>query len=218
MDAAGTASKRCSACREVKSLDQFQRETRRTDGRRSYCKACATIQAKKRYAETRDAVAEYNRRRYAANPERAKAEAVAYAAGLKAAVLAHYGETCSCCGTTSDLTIDHINGDGRQWRQQTFGNNDAGGAPVYRWIIANGFPDDLQVLCRSCNRSKGDGAACHLDHMKMTLLRLCGHSWDDRRPGRGDRCAGCHRDAERARHRAPKATTDANPTDEEASC
>ena len=38
--------------------------------------------------------------------------------------------------------------------------------------------------------------------------RPCGHSWDDDRPGRAD-CAVCHRESERARHRArPKPAHD----------
>lgn len=151
-------------CRTVKPLTEFHRDNARRDGCQGTCKACITLREKARYAANREAVAEYNRRTYAEKRDERREGVRQYGVDLKAKVLAHYGTACSCCGTTEDLTVDHINGDGREYRKIVFGDNKTGGAPVYRWIIANGFPDDLQTLCRPCNRSKGTGEHCRLDH------------------------------------------------------
>jgi hypothetical protein len=75
-------------------------------------------------------------------------------------VLEHYGTACACCGATADLTIDHINGDGKQHRQIIGG----GSHVIYAWLIKNDFPHGFQTLCRLCNTSKRDGERCLLDH------------------------------------------------------
>ncbi|HEV8276270.1 MAG TPA: hypothetical protein VGQ26_11325 [Streptosporangiaceae bacterium] len=87
-----------------------------------------------------------------------------YRLTLKAVVLAHYGRQCACCGTTDDLTIDHIAGDGGQHRRELFGRTDHGGQHYWLWLIKQGFPPGHQVLCRPCNASKGRTAHCRLDH------------------------------------------------------
>jgi 5-methylcytosine-specific restriction endonuclease McrA len=50
--------------------------------------------------------------------------------------------SCSCCGTTEDLTADHRR-------------------PVSRGGTA---ADGLTTLCRRCNASKGRRRRCRLDH------------------------------------------------------
>jgi hypothetical protein len=96
-------------------------------------------------------------------------------AELKAAVLAHYGTVCACCGTTESLTIDHIDGDGRQHRiAMTSPRNrigDLGAATMYTWLIKNGFPAGFQTLCKPCNSSKGTGERCRIDHIGGTKRR-----------------------------------------------
>ena len=75
-------------------------------------------------------------------------------------VFDHYGWACACCGTTDELTIDHVNGDGAEHRRSL----GSGGNAIYRWLAVNRFPHGFQVLCGPCNRSKGRGPACRLDH------------------------------------------------------
>jgi hypothetical protein len=55
---------------------------------------------------------------------------------VRRAVMARDGERCRRCGSTTDLTIDH---------------------KIIAWIDggSSADPDNLQVLCRSCNSSKG---------------------------------------------------------------
>jgi hypothetical protein len=82
---------------------------------------------------------------------------------VRETVFSHYGRVCACCGTTKKLTIDHVNGNGTAHRIALFGRNSES-LRMYKWIIQQGFPEDFQVLCDPCNKSKGKGPACRLDH------------------------------------------------------
>jgi hypothetical protein len=82
----------------------------------------------------------------------------------RADVFAHYGQACACCGTTDGLSIDHINGDGSQHREQI---GKSTGAAFYRWLIRSGFPGGFQTLCLPCNQSKQNSEACRLNHPPM---------------------------------------------------
>ena len=84
----------------------------------------------------------------------------------KQIVLDHYGQKCNCkCGCSvtriNHLTIDHINNNGHLHRAQV-------GFSIYRWIIKNNFPDDLQVLCWNCNCAKQQYGGCSDDDMTAT--------------------------------------------------
>lgn len=60
---------------------------------------------------------------------------VAIPADVRAAVFARDGYACMQCATTDDLTLDH----------------------VHPWSLGGpDTPDNLRVLCRSCNSRKGD--------------------------------------------------------------
>jgi hypothetical protein len=76
------------------------------------------------------------------------------------AILNHYGRACACCGTTKNLTVDHIHGGGNKHRAQ-LGEGSYG---LYRWLVVNGFPAGFQILCGPCNQSKDDGPSCRIDH------------------------------------------------------
>lgn len=69
---------------------------------------------------------------------------------LKLKVLEHYGNKCVCCGEKNNkfLTIDHIYNNGGEHRKQI------GNRHIYKWIIDNSFPNDLQILCFNCNCGK----------------------------------------------------------------
>jgi hypothetical protein len=110
---------------------------------------------------------------------------------MQAAVLAWYSPAwppaCACCGTTEDLGIEHVNGDGKAQRETLFGTDSVTGR-FYRWLIEHGFPDTLalQVHCRPCNSSKGAGPACRLDHSlsreerRRAALRRTQATWRER--------------------------------------
>jgi len=83
------------------------------------------------------------------------------------AALDHYGHACACCGATENLSIDHVNGDGREHREALFGSQGGASTSMYRWLARNGFPDGFQTLCRPCNTSKGSGERCRMPHPEV---------------------------------------------------
>jgi len=103
------------------------------------------------------------RRRYANNH---KARSTAYNRKQRAddfsAILAHYGNSCACCGEdeVAFLTTDHINNDGAAHRRSI------NRRPLYRWIVKNGFPEGFQILCWNCNCAKGRVGVCPHEAMR----------------------------------------------------
>ena len=82
-----------------------------------------------------------------------------YRQDLRKQILEHYGEVCSCCGEKEKrfLTFDHKNNDGGQFRKKNGKDN----MVTMRWIINNGYPDSIQVLCFNCNCGRqANGGIC----------------------------------------------------------
>ena len=73
---------------------------------------------------------------------------------LRQQVLQAYGGKCACCNEAAHqfLTIDHIDGGGRQHRKQVHN--------FYRWLRMNNFLPGFQVLCYNCNCCKGAYGSC----------------------------------------------------------
>jgi hypothetical protein len=100
-----------------------------------------------------------SRRRYWADPEKAKTAAVVARRELKREVIAAYGGKCACCGDAhwEFCTIDHINGGGTAHRKES----GLEGQAFYQWLKRNGFPQgEYRVLCMSCNFSLGHYGYC----------------------------------------------------------
>jgi DNA-directed RNA polymerase specialized sigma24 family protein len=131
--------KTCTQCRVSKRLSGFHHDSTRKDGKLGNCKDC-------------------NRARVKAAQERARS-----------LVFAHYGEACACCGSTENLCLDHIHGNGAEHRALAVG----GGVTFYIWLVARDFPPEcepggefeLGPLCDSCNLSKAltDHCRMHCD-------------------------------------------------------
>lgn len=146
----GSHSKKklCSRCHTWKKLAQFKRKKGYTDGHFCWCKKCQLAYGTKYRKDNPTKKQDW----YRAN----RSDAIAYAKRnynrMKNEVYEHYGNKCSCCEETEIrfLTIDHKNGGGTRHKAEVGG----GGWPMYRWIIKNDFPDELQLLCANCNLGK----------------------------------------------------------------
>src|SRR5450755_451648 len=151
--------KRCSKCGELKALGVFSRDANSPDGRHSWYKMCRHDYR----VEHRDQILAYDREYDQEHSEEISARYY----GLRDQVFDHYGRECACCETTENLSLDHINGDGAEHRLEMFGaSHYCDGARWLLWLIDNDFPDDIQVLCRPCNASKGKGDHCRLGHIR----------------------------------------------------
>jgi len=131
------------------------------------------------YAENRERAIEYRRDwyqgnreeslerrawRYRENLEDERATQRKHRTELRRQVFAHYGTACACCGSTENLSIDHVDGNGGDHREAMWGRRNGGGAQFWRWIVKQGFPPGYQTLCMPCNQSKNDGQHCRLTH------------------------------------------------------
>lgn len=93
---------------------------------------------------------------YLANKEHTKEYQRGYHARLREEVIAGYGGRCNCCGEgqLEFLQVDHINNDGADQRRRLTTN-------FFKWVIDNGFPENLQILCANCNYGKHmNGGVC----------------------------------------------------------
>lgn len=187
-------SKQCTGrCGLVKPLSEFGAKAASPDGHAARCRRCRGEDARERYLadpaprravmrrykeENRDTLVAEGRRYYAANqdsinqrrrlsyaadPGTRKAGSRSYTADLRSQVITHYGSLCACCSATANLEIDHVDGGGTRHRRLVCGPRYSPNV-FYLWVISNGYPSDLQLLCRPCNRSKGEGARCRIDH------------------------------------------------------
>lgn len=83
---------------------------------------------------------------------------------IKFEVLSHYSKgtpTCECCleKLQEFLTIDHINGGGRQHRKE-LREGPGGVSSIYIWLYNNRFPEGFRVLCFNCNAALGMFGYC----------------------------------------------------------
>lgn len=87
-----------------------------------------------------------------------------YTARVRRIVLDHYGNRCQCCGEAEPrfLTIDHINGGGKQHCLEIGnGNRGVGSRRIYRWLIQQGYPPGYRILCFNCNAGRQlNGGIC----------------------------------------------------------
>jgi hypothetical protein len=63
---------------------------------------------------------------------------------------------CVCCGEKNYmfLTIDHINGGGRQHREVVKADK------LPSWLKRNGYPEEYRILCYNCNNAHGAYGFC----------------------------------------------------------
>lgn len=134
--------KRCFVCGQRKSLNEFNRNAARKDGRNTLCRECQ----RSRYHENGDEERRKARRR---NRE------YHYRHNWRQRAFDLLGAQCICCGEkfVDFLVVDHVEGGGREHRRKT-GN----GWLFYRWVVNH--PEErhrVQVLCANCNMAKERG-------------------------------------------------------------
>ena len=110
---------------------------------RAAWKAAQGVEARRKYC--RDYAAKQHKRR-------------------RAAVIAHYGGKCACCGESevAFLAVDHKGGGGNAHRRSLSRSGKiVGSGKFYSWIVRNGYPDGFQLLCHNCNFAKSHGGCPH---------------------------------------------------------
>lgn len=139
------ALRKCKKCgAEKPSSDYYVR----TDGRLHLeCKTCYIARVKaRRFGPDRERVLAAERKGQGAKRRE-----------LRERVFAAYGGyRCVCCGETEPtfLTLDHINNDGGEFRKRELGRRNAAGVFTYAWLLRNGCPPTVQVLCMNCQHGK----------------------------------------------------------------
>lgn len=133
--------KRCPKCRKknrVEYIKKWIRERRRND------------------PEFREAQYELNRNWRQKNYVSARESNRNYVRRIKAFVLNEYGGVCACCRESEYefLSMDHIDGGGRQHREKSGYKN------IYVWLRRNDYPAGFRVLCHNCNMSFGQFGYC----------------------------------------------------------
>jgi len=166
-------TKRCTKCKEWKTLDCFYKAQKakgykttykgaiKSRGVQSKCKECRSEAGTAWYRKSvsgpnREAFLikkrAYSHSRLAENNAKNKRSRDK----LKGEIYNHYGRECACCGEDNELflSIDHVNNDGYKERKRY-------GAGIYTKIRAEGFPPTYQVLCMNCNWGKHkNGGVC----------------------------------------------------------
>jgi serine/threonine protein phosphatase PrpC len=168
-----THMKKCNTCKEIKSLSEFHKNHTVRDGHSNKCKKCTILYSRKYYESNLE-----KHRQYAREKElKRRSAGLCLACGAKSKyrkgyckkcydlrlsahktrretrrdiVIQHYGGKCACCGEKEPrfLTLDHINNNGSEHRRSI------NRGQFYPWVIKNGFPNDLQLLCWNCNLGK----------------------------------------------------------------
>lgn len=149
--------RRCAVCGETKDRTRFGPVRLGRDGLSHMCRECR-------------AAHERARRSALSYPERARELNVRnawYAATRNGVLCTIYNgprPMCNCCGSSARLTLDHINGDGKEERAMK-------GGGVSMWLsLRREFQrnplarERYQILCMRCNSSKGRGPKCLINH------------------------------------------------------
>lgn len=153
----------CKVCGITKAIEDFAvvyaRNSRGKLYRQHTCLDCfrahSAAKERRRRKEKPESYRVARQKSNAENGERTRERRRIWNAGLRDVVFEAYGGyRCVCCGETehSMLTLDHINNDGGKHRKSEPAMRWA--KHLYAWLIKQGFPKILQVLCYNCNISK----------------------------------------------------------------
>lgn len=147
----------CSVCFEWKNPDEFNPVSKSRPYPRKTCRECEKKQKKLWHEEHKSLIEHPADKSLRLTRERAAK------AALKHEVIVAYGGKCACCGEDNELllTIDHINNDGKQHREELGTRPETESRTLYRWLRRNHFPkDNFQCLCYNCNLGKAYYGVC----------------------------------------------------------
>lgn len=144
------ARRNCLRCGKRKAVTQFSKAANGKGGLQGWCKDCM-VQYKRDYAE-----------------EHGESYSRLSNIRLRWDALVHYSQdppTCTCCGdnTYEFLALDHINGGGRQHRQQ------GGWSRLSAELRRQGYPPGYRVLCHNCNQAMGHYGFCPHQHPERRI-------------------------------------------------
>lgn len=163
--AQGSLQKRCNSCRMPARLELANQQAKLY-----YREHKAQIRARKKITEAKRIDHYREMKRLNMNKRRIRARY------LIIGYYSHHTFRCACCGERQYdfLELDHIQGGGRREMIKMFGSTAS--SAFYFWLVRNGFPPGLQVLCSNCNKSKGKHGVCvhqrriPLPYAKLTAL------------------------------------------------
>lgn len=141
--------KKCSKCKEEKDMSCFNKTCRSHDGHDCYCRDCRKAINKEWQEKNVD--------KYRDSIKKSRTK-------LRIDTINAYGGKCSCCGEANIefLTIDHVNGDGREHRAES-----TCAQHVYYDLKKRGYPQEgYRCLCMNCNWSIGIWGYC--PHQKQS--------------------------------------------------
>jgi len=171
--------KRCSKCKQVKPITEFNRQSQQKDGLRPSCRLCQKADGLIYANAHREQIAAYGARYFrdhrteimAKKPERDHR----YAWQLRQRIFAQYGNTCTCCGETTIYFLQITHPDGRQ-APHVADIGYVGGDAVCRYLKKHHYPDAYRLLCANCLRALSSFRFCphhDIDSRQMSggLLR-----------------------------------------------
>ena len=139
-------SRKCSLCGDTKPFNSefFGSRKQNKFGLDTYCRICTNKKANK--------------------------ENWKYRQKLRNEIISAYSKNrncCACCGELRDefLTLDHVNGDGKNHRKKHPGQG------VYYDLRRRGFPDGYQILCFNCNCSIGIKGYCPHEKERAAIAK-----------------------------------------------
>lgn len=153
---------------EAKKLWELKNKEKRAKAKREWSQKNRERHnaAKRRWAQNKD------------NKEKKKKYETDLYYYLKNEVLTHYGgdpPKCNCCGESNKmfLTLDHINGGGKQ---EVWGKHAGNHRSFLKSIVVRNFPPLYQILCHNCNsgRARNKGVCPH----KSEVLDILGLNVD----------------------------------------
>jgi hypothetical protein len=138
--------KRCSQCKEVKTLSLFFKRPDSPDGYTYVCIKCNYLS---------QGIYRNN------NKEAIKIRGREHRRKLRQSIMAAYGNQCACCKDKHQefLCVDHTNGDGGAHRKAI--GADKNPMKMFYWLRDNNFPKKgFRLLCYNCNNSVSKYGYC----------------------------------------------------------